>query len=303
MSSLLQRTLLASRWLFAPASVIFLLLAGYTSRESFQHALINAHMLPLAIAVLLCATMHLVTPIFSWLVLRESEVHIPYAIALRIHVSRLPARYLPGGIWQTVSRMTDLHRIGVNRSQLTTLIMMENLVPLGVSLAFGGLLMGLAGDTRLLILAPMLGGLLLLAITPLALRHRLLLHIKGFALARYVILIAVTTAFWVIAASAFACYWSAFPATGSGLPLLKIFGSYLLAWAAGFAAIFAPQGIGVFESVAGLLLHGSLPFGGIAVLISGFRATVLAGDLLTYGVFLLLRHGQSRCREGLDNRH
>lgn len=298
--SMLQRVLLATRWLFAPVAVVFLVLVGYESRASFQQALAQARMLPLILTLVLCALLHLVTAIFSWLVLRETGAAIPYSVVLGIHVRRLPARYLPGGIWQTVSRMLDLHRIGVSRPQLSVLVLMENLIPLAVALALGGGFLYLAGDNRLPVLGAVFIGVLLLGCIPFALRHRLLLHKSGFALSHYLATLAVISLFWIIAATSFAFYWSAFPAAEVGTSFFRIFGAYLLAWAAGFAAVFAPQGIGVFESVAGLLLHGTLPWGGIALLASGFRAIVLVGDLLVYGIFLLFRYSRG---QGTDGRH
>jgi len=104
---------------------------------------------------------------------------------------------------------------------------------------------------------------------PLPLRHFLLAS-------------AVTMVFWSIAACAFALYWSAFPSIPLGAGFAELSASYLLAWAAGFLAVFAPQGIGVFEAVAGLLLDGALPLAGMAVMVAGFRAATLAGDGIAY---------------------
>ena len=291
---MLQRVLIAARWLFAPVAVVFLVVAGYGSRTAFQQTLTHARLAPLFITIVLCALLHLITPVFSWLVLRKTGAKLPYGVVLGIHVRRLPARYLPGGIWQTVSRMADLHDIGISRSQLSVLILMENLIPLAVALIAGALFLFFAGDERLPIFGAMLTGTLLLVCIPLVLRNRLLLQNSGFALSHYLATLAVIAGFWMIAATAFAYYWSAFPAAGTGNSLLRIFGAYLLAWAAGFVVIFAPQGIGVFESVAGMLLQGSLPFGGIALLAAGYRAAVLAGDLLAYGVFIILRHSHTQ---------
>ena len=66
----------------------------------------------------------------------------------------------------------------------------------------------------------------------------------------------------------------------------------MLAWVTGFVSIFAPQGIGVFESVAGVFLQGALTFAGAAVLAAGFRVAILGADMLGYGALLAVRYAQ-----------
>jgi hypothetical protein len=63
-------------------------------------------------------------------------------------------------------------------------------------------------------------------------------------------------------------------------------GVFLVSWLAGFLAVFAPQGIGVFEAAAGFLLTGSLAAGVVAVLF-GFRALSVLSDLGLWVVFRL----------------
>jgi hypothetical protein len=291
-STTLRRVFAASRWIFAPAAVVFLIVAGIRARGAFQTVTSHTHLAPLVVTVLLWASLNLLAPVFTWLVLREMDTTITYGTILKIHVGRLPARYLPGGIWQTVSRMIDLHRLGVDRSQLSALVMLENLVPLAVALAMGGACVLIAGDARLLALAAALGGLVLLTSLPFLLRHRLLLHKRRFTPHTYFSAVSITVAFWIIAATAFACYWYSFSAIHAGVSSLQVYGAYLLAWSAGFMSVFAPQGIGVFESVIGLLLKGALPFSEVAVLAVGFRAATLMADFIAYGILLVGRYGR-----------
>jgi hypothetical protein len=150
----------------------------------------------------------------------------------------------------------------------------------------------IAGNFKLLALAAMLGGLVLLTCLPFLLRHRLLLQKRGFALRIYSIATLITIAFWIVAATAFSCYWYSFPAAHADVSRLHVYGAYLLAWSAGFLSVFSPQGIGVFESVISLILKGALPFGEVAVLAAGFRAAMLAADFIAYGTFLINRHGR-----------
>jgi hypothetical protein len=289
-SATLQRIFAASRWCFGPAAVVFLIVAGVRARGAFQAVSLHAQLPLLVITVLLWASLNLLSPVFTWIVLREFGANISYAVMLRIQVSRLPAKYLPGGIWQTVSRMMDLHRHGVDRAQLSALVMLENLMPLAMALTMGGACVLVAGDAKYLAFASMLGGLVLLLSLPFLLRHRLLLHRRRFALHIYFVAAFITATFGVIAAAAFSCYWYSFTATHVDISPLQVSGAYLLAWATGFVSIFAPQGIGVFESVISLLLKGILPFGEVAVLAVGFRAAILAADFIVYGTFLVSQH-------------
>ena len=283
----------ASHWVFAPVAIAFLLMSFWRSRVSLNAVLVQAELPPLMLTVALWGLLHLLTPALSALVLGEIGASVSYRTTLGIHVGRLPARYLPGGIWHTVSRMMDLHRLGVSRSQLSALVLLENLVPVGTALVFGGVCLWAAGQARLwLAIGAVVAGVLLLTCIPLLLRHRALLNRRVYAPAAYLKLVALTVLFWVIAASAFACYWSAFPVARTGIPILQVYGTYLLAWVTGFVSLFAPQGLGVFESVAGVLLKGAIGFGGVAVLAAGFRVAILSADALAYMILHAWRYAR-----------
>lgn len=284
-AGLLQRALVLARRLFVPLALLFLAMAAWGARDAFGEVLANARPGALVLTVVAWALLHLLVPVISWIVLDGLGTGIGYRTALGIHVSRLPARYLPGGIWQTVSRVVDLHALGVTRRQLSVLVAMENLAPLATALGLGGACAMAAGTTQLPAAAILAAGIALWVALPLALRR--LLPQAPLPLRSYLLATAAMLAFWAIAASVFVAYWSAFPSMPLTASHAEIAASYLLAWAAGFVAVFAPQGIGVFEAVAGLLLDGALPLAGMAVMVAGFRAITLAGDGLAYLAGLL----------------
>ncbi len=293
-ASLFQRTLVFARRLFVPLALLLLAAAAYGARDTFGQIMANARPGPLLFTVMVWSLLHLLVPVISWVVLSGVNAGITYRTILGIHVSRLPARYLPGGIWQTVSRVADLHAMGVSKRQLSVLLAIENITPLATALILGGACAIAAGSTRLPAPSLIAAGLLLCITLPLALR--LFLPQAPLPLAHYLRAAATTLAFWIVAASAFIAYWSAFPSLPLEAGYAGIAASYLLAWAAGFVAVFAPQGIGVFEAVAGLLLGGDMPLAGMAVMIAGFRAATLAGDGLAYLAGLIVRwmHGRWR---------
>jgi hypothetical protein len=285
----LRRLAQALRWVFGPAALAFFVFAALGSREILATLLDGADLGPLLAAAFLWALLHLLSPLFAWIALRDLGATLNYRTALAIHVARLPARYLPGGIWHTVTRVMDLSRHGVGSTALSIMVILENVLPVGMAASLGGLAIASASPHRTAGLICTAAGALLLGGASLASRYRLARGLPGVRPIVMVRLMAVMALFWLGASSAFACYWSAFPARGGGAGVLEIYGAYLLSWAAGFVTVFAPQGVGVFEGIVAWLLQGSLPFAGVVVLAAGFRVIVLLADLLAQGLFLLIR--------------
>ena len=185
----------------------------------------------------------------------------------------------------------DLHALGVGRPSLSRMVMAENIIPVAMALTLGGLFLSLAGNVHWLATGALIAGIVLVTGGFVFLRRFGRSSCQPLLLGRYLKLAGVTGLFWIIAATAFYSYWSAFPAAREVVSGLQVYGIYLLSWAAGFVSVFAPQGIGVFESVAGVFLQSTLTFSGAVVLIAGFRVAVLAADLLAYSFFLILRWG------------
>ena len=104
----------------------------------------------------------------------------------------------------------------------------------------------------------------------------------------------------LVAAASFTLFLSAFPNAELTGRMGAVLAAYWLSWAAGFLAVFAPQGLGVFEFVAGLLLQSTMPFASIAVLVAGFRVCMLSGDAVAFGVGWLVRVARPRAASGAD---
>lgn len=291
---ILRSVVAASRWLFGPAALLFLAFAGWHSRDVFAALVERTEPAPLAAAVALWMVGHLLAPWSSAIVLGALDTRIRYRDLLAIHVARLPARYLPGGIWHAVSRVMDLHGRGVGRRELTTMIVLENSLPLATAALLGGASLCLTGNRQWPAIAALLAAPLVLLAAWLALRHRSLRPQERLGLRSLLVATAASAVFWVLAATSFYCYWCAFPEARSGAGALQIAGTYLVAWAAGFASVFAPQGIGVFEAVAAIFLKGAQGFAGAAVLIAGFRVVLLAADLLAWLTLFVVRRMGAR---------
>lgn len=287
-SGFARHALAVARRLYWPLALACLAYAAYRAGDVLPAVVARAHPGLLLAATCLWLVLHLLTPVFSWRALRDAGADISYAQALRIHVARLPARYLPGGVWHTVSRVSDMRGMGIDGARLARLVALENSVPLGVATALGGACIAATGASPIATAAAAAGGAVVCAI-PFVVRHRCLGGTVPLSPGGYAGVVLSSALFWLVAATAFTCYWSAYPAAAADVPLARIAGAYLLAWAAGFASVFAPQGIGVFEGIVGLFLRGAVPLAGTALVAAGFRLVILAADLLAFALLHLVR--------------
>jgi hypothetical protein len=213
---------------------------------------------------------------------------VPYRASLLATLTSLPARYLPGSVWYAVSRIARLQNEGAGRGALAAVAAVEMaLVPV-VGFALGALLLALTADEPAAS-APLLAVTVLLAgaSTPpvvnrlIALLRRLRPsttpppRLDWPAHAR---LVAWTAAFWLWSSGVFTLYVLAFPALDAGSPV-EVAGAYMVAWGVGWLALFAPQGVGVFEVTIAALVGGSTGVAGLAVLVAGYRALIAVRDL------------------------
>ncbi|MGN6520464.1 MAG: lysylphosphatidylglycerol synthase domain-containing protein [Dokdonella sp.] len=292
--AIVRRSIEAGRWIFGPAALACLALAAWHARDTIGATLAGAEPLTLLAAIALWALSHAFAPVTSRIVLGNLGVHIRYRELLAIHVSRLPARYLPGGIWHTVSRVVDLQRRGVGRAELAAMVLAENILPPATAGILGGVLLFAAGVARTAALVAVAAGAALLVVATVLSRHAALRRHANLAPRALLRAAGASAAFWCMAAAAFALYWLAFADAG-GEPLGAIAGVYLVSWAVGFVSFFAPQGLGVFEGVAALFLADSIGLADAAVLAAGFRVVVLAADLTAWSILQAWR-GARRAR-------
>src|SRR6185503_4564017 len=89
-------------------------------------------------------SMHFLSPLVAVIILGQSR-RLHYRDAFVIHASRLPSKYLPGGIWHTVARVADFRGIGYSPSLLAEFVLFENAVAAAIALFLGGLLSALFG--------------------------------------------------------------------------------------------------------------------------------------------------------------
>ncbi len=267
--------------IFLPVALAFLAYFAWESYELLVDIVRSAKPLKLAVAVLVWMLMHALSPLFSMLIFRARNVPLSYKTAARVHIVNLPARYIPGGIWHTVGRIAGFRDMDIGQRDISIFVFLENLLAVCVAFMIGGSLLaanrGLDGWGQIAALSAVGGAVFLLA-SPFILSLRVIQGDDRFPTRDYVAVTIVTAISWCIAATAFVIYLSAFPGLALQAAPLETAGAYLFSWGVGFIAIFAPQGIGVFEVVAADLMGGAGTFMSVAALLAGFRIIVLAAD-------------------------
>ena len=300
-SSLAQRVLRVAQRLFVPLALIFLAAFAWQGRDTLLNVLASGKPWRLLLSALLWSCMPLLAPLFSLIVFRALGQPFSYLQLAAIHIGNLPARYIPGGIWHTVGRIAALSKLGASKRDITTVVLLENALAVGIAFAIGGPLValyrGLAGWGLLAALAG-ISGLLGVAVLPWLLNHRLASGPRGFSGRAYLACAGSVAAAWCIGAAAFVIFLTAFSDLQLRASALEAGATYLFAWGMGFIAIFAPQGIGVFEAVAGDLLSPPGAFKSIAALMLGFRLVILLSDALVWLAYQAMGAGSRRAGEG-----
>lgn len=214
----------------------------------------------------------------------------------------LPARYVPAGVTFPAARVALLRARGLKLAPLTVTAALEMVVRPAVALTLGTALLAVSGSldaglawaaAAVAVLAaaasPAVGGRVL---AWLAARRGMSLTITWSGLAR---LAATETLYWAWAAATFVLYLRAFPAA-DGFGLLHAGGAFMVAWAVGFLAVFAPQGLGVAEvSLVGLLAAGDNEAGiALAVLFGGYRLVQALRDSIAASAAEIISRRRAR---------
>lgn len=269
----------------------FILYFAWGSRETLIAILERANMSHLLLSVSCWIVAQLVSPLMAKLILDNRIKPLNYAVAFQIHAQNLPARYLPGGIWHTVGRIADFHRNGFSSRRLALLILLENCLAASVTLAVGGAVVGFfrgPGGWGNIAFLSAIGGTAGLMFTWLVANVWRVGGREKISFMRYAKCMAAVLLFWAFAAIAFLSYLCAFPAIPCPSSWLETTGAYLMSWGIGFIAIFAPQGLGVFEVVLGELIESPLSSQAAVVLVGGFRLVMLCAELIVWLVSRIL---------------
>ncbi len=205
-----------------------------------------------------------------------------HATFLRIHLQRLPAKYLPGGIWQTVGRGADLVQLGIPTRTVAQMLFLEQILAIWWAGFIGFILVGCTFDGTTRVAAFALAFVLLTSAGLLLFIAKRKPDVAGLAhAARTPKACAAYVVGWCCLACAFTCY-AGLGGLTQAAPL-RIGASYLVSWMLGALAFFAPQGIGVFELAMQHAVFPPQPGNtGSLWLIGSYRLVVLSADLLAW---------------------
>ena len=282
------------RWairIFTPLALIALSWAAWNAREILEQIIRESQPLFLLAAIGLWLLVHFIAPVFTVLIFLGCQQTLSYREAFLIHTSRLPAKYLPGGIWHSVARAADYHDQGINGRQIAIYLLIENLMAAATTLAMGGVMVvGLSsagGEWRWAAGLLAFLGVVTLLFLPWIVNRYLKSH-GGLILKLYCMSVICAISHWAFAGAAFVLYLTSFPTLELSTSLFEAAGVYIFAWGLGFITLFAPQGIGIAEFTSAQLLSATLSFGTLAALLAGFRVVVLCADLLAWALSLLI---------------
>lgn len=265
--------------------VALLAIAWYLVRHADElRALLSwrvaAHCL---IAALLLAAVHPLIAFAFFQLQRYNGIAVSLPTSLAIYMRRIPARYVPGGVWHSVSRLADMRlEASIGIAQLRSQFLLE-----AVLVATSGLLvcgMGflvLPDGSPARIAAALQAGIGLAAALAafVLVRHR-----EGKR--RLLVALSTFLVVWPLAGVTFAIIAAGLVVPDCGY--LATVSTYVVAAVQGYIAIFAPQGWGVAEASftlfdpCGRALHQVL---GVFLL---YRLSAIGGDLLGYAVWALL---------------
>ncbi len=243
---------------------------------------------PLVLLVAASCLLLLPNAAFWTLALRALGERPRYGTVLHASARALLTRYVPGGIWYAAGRGTLLKRHGVSVAASATVGGLELALGAPVAIVVGAVLLAASGTV-----APWVGvGAVVILLVVLGLGGSVVGRLVTWwarrrggepaatpsttALFR---LTVVLVGYWLAIGTLFWAYLEVVGLTATGWG--RTVGAFGVSWGLGFFALFAPQGLGVFEGA----LVSVLDWGADAVLlVAGFRAVLLARDLLLTAV-------------------
>lgn len=281
------------KYVYTPLIVACIFYFLFTNRILLVELFANAKLTYLISAVMVWASLHFISPVSSQLVLRSLGYSLPYRDLLKIYITRLLARYLPGGVWHTVGRLADYRSFGVTKKHLTLVFVFETVFPIPGTFFLGGVFLWISSPGTIpksLVMTFTVVSFIVL-IGPLFFLTRSILkkYFSERVFFYYFTLLLLLLFFWFLAACSFVLYYNA---TMLGEVAQHSFsslaGAYIFSWGTGYISFFAPQGIGVFEVVAGKLIDLPMTFGSTVAFLAGFRLVALFADFLVCSFLLLI---------------
>ncbi|HOV57323.1 MAG TPA: hypothetical protein PLN91_05560 [Rhodanobacteraceae bacterium] len=245
-----------------------------------------------AAAAVVLAALH---PLIAWgfyQLQRFNGIAIDFPTSLGIYMRRIPARYVPGGIWHSVSRLADMHW---SSNVAAGLLRRQFLLEVGVVAGSGLLTCALGlwclpdeGAIRTVAAVQAATGLgaLLIAAAMLFRRARSWHLLLAWLL--YVLI-------WLLAATAFAVLSAGLSMGARECHPASTVSAYLVSAVQGYLAVFAPQGWGVTEASFAIFDPCARPVREVLAAFLLYRLSGMVGDAVGYLVWALSARSSPPC--------
>ena len=229
----------------------------------------------------------LLMPFIALIILQDKGNTVSYATLLSIHLNRIPSKFLPGGVWQTLARAYDMNNLSISKTDISLVVLYDSTYSIILAAIASTLGIYLLDSNTLYSQLALFLFIASLLTIPAAFAFRK----RNFILSgkAYLRLTVICIFFWIATSTAFYNYMTAIGLVNASSNPLLVVVHYLFAYVVGFVSIFAPQGIGVFEVVIAELVDLNMPLTQVIVLVAGFRVLVMASDILSWLAYMLLR--------------
>jgi hypothetical protein len=264
--------------------ILFFVFYGFTHSSEVLRLVERLSILGLVVCISIYSLAHFLAIAATKSLFASFDESISYVLLLRIYFRRLPAKYLPGGIWHTVGRGADLIKTGISKDRVALVLSLEQLLAIWWSGFLGLALLNVARgvETKYFLVSALLGWTL---IPPLLLMY--ISRRRGDGKLRVA---AINFKISLIYIAGWACLATAFCAFLEIGDVVKgsvvgVAASYLVSWMIGALAIFAPQGIGIFEIIFNKTTSQFASQGTSLIWVAGsYRIVVLTADLIGWGL-------------------
>lgn len=281
------------KYLLPLAIFVFLARSIYTNWEQIREYPWQFDLPLLALAVVFGSTWFFLRAWIWAQLVHEMHEKLPYWPAFRVFMISEVARYVPGKIWQYVSRIYLAERYNIPPALTLTSALIELLL---IMVAAGGIT--LANASRVLPqLEEQYRPLVVVGIlAALALVHPRSLRTWSRLLARFlrqewvpfdvryshlVMILMASLLTWVLAGMGFACFVQSLTPSAAGRTV-QLITIYAASWLIGLLAVVVPAGVGVREGTMTVLLAMMMPHPTAAVIAIAARlwVTILEVALL-----------------------
>ncbi len=246
-----------------------------------------------------CVVAILLAPVCSLLISQINAKPIAFVDFLRAHLLSLPAKYIPGGVWQLIGRGYYLRENGVSIQLVSRIFFLEHVFAFTTSFTIGlsGLLLSKYTQISLIALV-----FIWLGLPVLYTMFRRLITGGGHTQISHSIVRRITHAYavyavaWLCMSVSFTAFISAFLSFQSFSDYVYLLFVYLFSWSIGFIFILAPQGVGVFEYIVGKIGIPGYEMEVLIPIVFTFRLLVMMVDMMLWSAYSML----SQKKEGTD---